>query len=143
VDPTFREVLFVVWTQVELHLSIISATIPVLRPVVNNLNTSYSSLGPIVSSTGYGSSNGAYKLSTLQPQTSVTGRFNATLTSIENVGQTSKADTASSAFACIKTVKRRANPETDSIGSHSSEHMIIRKQISWRVEHDASEGRRG
>lgn len=40
-DPTFREVLFVVWTQVEMHLSLILATIPVLRPVIKSFNTSY------------------------------------------------------------------------------------------------------
>jgi hypothetical protein len=145
VDPTFREVLFVVWTQVELHLSIISATIPVLRPVVNNLNTSYSSLGPMVSSTGYGSSNGAYKLSTLQPQTSVTGRFNAASKTSKVLGQTPNTDTGTSAFACkdnqVMTTKRRASLETGSIESHGSEQMIIRKQISWKVERDASEER--
>jgi hypothetical protein len=146
VDSTFREVLFVVWTQVELHLSIISATIPVLRPVVNNLNTSYSSLGPIVSSTGYGGSSGAFKLSTLQPQLSITDRSYAASRSSKIIGQTSNADTGTSAFAYkndqIRTIKRRASPETGSIESHGSEQMIIRKQISWRVEHDASEGRR-
>jgi hypothetical protein len=136
----------VVWTQVELHLSIISATIPVLRPVVNNLNTSYSSLGPIVPFTGYSGSSGAYKLSTLQPPSSVTGLSNAAPTTSKISGQISNAYTGTSAFACkngqIRTLKRRASPETDSIESHGSEQMIIRKQTSWRIEHDASEGRK-
>jgi hypothetical protein len=141
VDPTFREVIFVVWTQVELHWSIISATIPVLRPVVNNLNTSYSSLGPVVSSTGYAGSNSVYKLSTLRPSPNLSGRNSAFTASSHITEQTLDASAGASASvsngARVKTTKRRASPSTDSIESHGSEQMIIRKQISWRVEHDA------
>lgn len=144
VDPTFKEVLFVVWTQVELHFSIISATIPVLRPVANNLNTSYSSLGPVVSSSGYaGSSSGGYKLSTLKSASKVTGRSNVLHSSKRGTWEAPDASAVSSAFVNhgteTRNAERRATPETDSIESHSSEQMIIRKQISWRVERGASE----
>ncbi|KAF2165943.1 hypothetical protein M409DRAFT_55306 [Zasmidium cellare ATCC 36951] len=40
-DPTFLESEFVVWTSTELNYSIISATFPILRPLVNNFNTSW------------------------------------------------------------------------------------------------------
>lgn len=144
VDPTFREVLFVVWTQVELHFSIIFATIPVLRPVVNNLNTSYSSLGPLGPSPGHGGSSGTYKLSKLNPPSTTTGASNALPASSSVTVLTSKTNTGLSAISRNSTqilnVKRRASPDADSIGSHSSEQMIIRKQVSWRVEHGTTEG---
>jgi hypothetical protein len=94
----------VILTQIEMHLSLISATIPVLRPVIMNLSTSYSSLGPKESSKGYANSAGTYKLSTLKPSAYSDGKAS------------------------------RNSPRTDSVESHNSEQMIIRKQISWRVE---------
>jgi hypothetical protein len=142
-DPTFKEVLFVVWTQVELHFSIISATIPVLRPVANNLNTSYSSLGPIVSSEDYAGSSSGYKLSTLKSASKITGRSTVLHLSNRATWETPDASAGSSAFVNhgpeTRNAERRATPETDSIESHSSEQMIIRKQISWRVERGGSE----
>lgn len=144
VDPTLREVLFVVWTQVEMHFSIIFATIPVLRPVVNNLNTSYSSLGPVGSSPGYGGSSGTYKLSNLRPPSKSAGASNASHSSSSVTVSTSKANAGPSAIARnsiqILNVKRRASPDADSIESHTSEQMIIRKQVSWTVEHGTTEG---
>lgn len=142
-DPTLGEVLFVVWTQVELHFSIISATIPVLRPVVNNLNTSYSSLGPVVSSVDHAGSGSAYKLSTLKPASNVTGRQSAFPAGDKTCREAPTASAGASAFPDhnmqIRNVKRRASPETDSIESHNSEQMIIRKQVSWKVERAASD----
>ena len=147
VDPTFKEVLFVVWTQAELHFSIIFATIPVLRPVVNNLNTSYSSLGPVVSSAGYAGSSSGYNLSTLKPVSKNTGRSDAINPSNRVTWDASDASAGSSAFVNhgteTRNAKRRTSPETDSIESHSSEQMIIRKQISWRVERGTSESPTG
>ena len=143
VDPTFKEVLFAVWTQVELHFSIISATIPVLRPVANNLNTSYSSLGLVVSSSSYAGSSSGYKLSTLRSASKITGRSNALHSSNRATWETPDTSAGSSAFVDhgtqTRNVERRVDPETESIESHSSEQMIIRKQISWRVERGTSE----
>ena len=143
VDPTFKDVLFVVWTQVELHFSIISATIPVLRPVANNLNTSYSSLGPAVSSTGYAGSSRGYKLSTLKSASKIIGRSNALHSGKRATWEVPDAGTGSAAFVNhgteTRNTERHANPETDSIESHSSEQMIIRKKISWRVDRGTAE----
>jgi hypothetical protein len=143
VDPTFREVLYVVWTQVELHFSIITATIPVLRPVVNNLNTSYSSLGPVVPPASSAGSSSGYKLSTLKPALSVAANSNASHSSNRVTWERPNASAESSAFASHSTkttnAEQRTEPDTDSIESHSSEQMIIRKQVSWRVERDTSE----
>lgn len=134
-DPTFREALFVVWTQVEMHFSLISATIPVLRPVINNLNTSYSSLGPAGSSTAYTGSNDIYKMTTLKPlqRNALKGQSGNQIQETNLV----TANSFASASATGNHTKTGAIAETDSIESHGSEQMIIRKQLSWRVEHGA------
>ncbi|KAM0723328.1 hypothetical protein Q7P37_001530 [Cladosporium fusiforme] len=138
-DPTFRSVLFVVWTQVELHLTVITATIPVLRPVINNLNTSYSSLGPSGSSADYGTSQGTYKLSNLKKPSSRKAGSEATPCGSDVRGaQTLNTALVATSFAQDVNVKHGTAQDTSSIESHGSEQMIIRKQMSWRVEHDSS-----
>lgn len=131
-DPTFREVPFVIWTQVEMHFSLISATIPVLRPVILNLSTSYSSLGPKESPTSYANSAGTYKLSTLKPASR--SARNGMLLSESNPDGSVDLEVFPSSSIQDRNVKSRNSLQTDSIGSHSSEQMIIRKQMSWRVE---------
>ena len=42
---TFYESLYVTLTQTQVNYSLISATIPVLRPIINNLNTHYGAMG--------------------------------------------------------------------------------------------------
>jgi hypothetical protein len=69
---TLLETVFIVWTQTELNYSLISATIPTLRPFVSNFNTQ---LGGIGNTDGYGygtgsstidKSNGSYQMSNLK-----------------------------------------------------------------------------
>jgi hypothetical protein len=45
-NHTFAEDRYIIWTQVELAYSLISGTIPCMRPVMNNLITHYGTLGP-------------------------------------------------------------------------------------------------
>lgn len=139
-DPTFREVLFVVWTQVEMHLSLILATIPVLTPVIKSFNTSYSSLGPTGSSAAHETSAGTYELSTIGKTSSRVARsqakgcansiaINSTFTAAAFVSSVEQKDTSS-----------EPGQDTNSIESHSSEQMseqmTIRKQMSWMIEHN-------
>ena len=69
---TLLETVFIVWTQTELNYSLISATIPTLRPFVSNFNTQ---LGGVGNTDGYGygtgsstidKSNGSYQMSNLK-----------------------------------------------------------------------------
>lgn len=53
-DPTLDESVFIVWTSTELSYSIISATFPILRPLVNNFNTSWGGGGGDWSTVCYG-----------------------------------------------------------------------------------------
>lgn len=142
-DPTFREVLFVVWTQVELHFSIIFATIPVLRPVINSLNTSYSSLGPAGSSNGY-VSKGTYELSALKtPGSRIVENITTQRGSRICSAPTASANAFASSSAHDSVNKEEVGPDTNSIESQGSEQMIIRKQMSWRVEHNATRSSEG
>lgn len=56
-DPTLYESIFICWTQTELNYSLMAATIPILRPLVNNLATHYGG-GHGASSDGYGTGTG-------------------------------------------------------------------------------------
>lgn len=135
-DPTIREVLFVVWTQVEMHLSLILATIPVLRPVIKSFNTSYSSLGPAGSSAAHETSAGTYELSTVGKTSS-----RATRSQAKGCTNSSGHDSTFTAAAFASSIEQKDSssepePDTNSIESHGSEQMIIRKQMSWRIEHN-------
>jgi hypothetical protein len=44
-DFTFLEALYIAITQTQVNYSLISATIPNLRPIINNLNTHYGAMG--------------------------------------------------------------------------------------------------
>lgn len=115
-----------------MHSSLIAATIPVLRPVIMNLSTSYSSLGPKESSTGYANSADTYKLSNLKPAS-----YGAGKNMLPREGNPSgDVDLGVSPSSSIQdsNVKSRNRLRTDSFESHSSEQMIIRKKTSWRVE---------
>ncbi|OCT48690.1 hypothetical protein CLCR_04817 [Cladophialophora carrionii] len=57
-NPTLAEAIFIVWTQTELCYSLISATIPSLRPFVTNLNTQFGGMGAGDSQNGYGGGGG-------------------------------------------------------------------------------------
>ena len=92
-----------------------------------NLSTNYSSLGPKESSSGYGNSAGIYKLSTLKTSSYIVGDDRIPREGNPRDNVHSKAFPSSS-------LQNRNSPRTESIESHSSEQMIIRKQIFWRVE---------
>ena len=142
-DPTFREVLFVVWTQVELHFSIILATIPILRPAINSLNTSYSSLGAAGSSNGY-VSMGTYELSAIKtPGPRSAGNMMEQSESRICGAPRAGANAFASSGAHNKVNREEVGPDTNSIESQGSEQMIIRKQMSWRVEHSATKSSEG
>ena len=44
-DFTFLETIYIALTQTQVNYSLISATIPNLRPIINNLNTHYGAMG--------------------------------------------------------------------------------------------------
>jgi hypothetical protein len=150
-NPTFSECLFVVWTQAELNYSIISATIPNLRPVMNSLNTQFGGLGPM-SSDYYGSgrrTNTNYELSNLrsaasknsvsknmanQDSAALEGRSAAKYREVwvsgSNVpGTEGPADDG-------RNTTRQISGDATSVGSNDSRRMIIRKDQTFDISYE-------
>lgn len=98
---TFHETLYITFTQTQVNYSLISATIPNLRPIINNLNTHYGAMGESTLSGSYNSR------STSNPQAS----RNAT-----NSNSQSRSRRRSSIFA-IGPLKRLASKSRDSAQS--------------------------
>jgi len=156
-NPTLLEDVFIVWTQTELNYSLISATIPTLRPFVNNLNTQFGGLGQSANGYGYGNgsgihmqSNGSYQMSKLKsvdrsntrdehtPTQSAGGQPNAYSYNIwvPNTGVDVSSGKKGNAVKLDKTREDKTNGDATSVDSNDSRRMIIRKDISWEVEHE-------
>jgi hypothetical protein len=86
-DFTFLETLYIVLTQTQLNYSLISATIPNLRPIINNLNTHYGAMGEsTLSGSNYNSnSNGSNSNSGNRTATGQRSRRNSRRSSLGNV----------------------------------------------------------
>ena len=145
--PALLEDGFIVWTQIELYYSIVSATIFCIRALITNLTTHYGALPP--DATGiyaFGNesrkgSSGTYMLSQLRSTFETrSDRLNKdqirTVPTIAEQDKTYVGD-AYCASANVKSdVVGSINPETNSIGSDDSKRLIIRKHVSWTVEHE-------
>jgi hypothetical protein len=151
-DPSLHLAAFVCWTQVELYWSIISATIPSMRPFLRGLSTTETTI--FEDSTGHASRTG-YELSKMRSRSksSRLTRFTAT----KDSGKRSQHSQSQSAIEMGPLPERRevhapsrtgsrlrhnlpSTFRTDrgsiSSGSNESQHMIIRKDVSWTVDHD-------
>jgi hypothetical protein len=166
-NPTLLEDRFIVWTQTELNYSLISATIPSLRHFVTNLNTQFGGLGQTESGNGYGygggsgihvRSNGCYQLSNLKSvdRANIRDEHTATQSAAGLDGQSNAysysiwvpstgVDVNNSHSGGKRTTTKSGTPgeeningDATSVGSNDSRRMIIRKDISWEVEHEAN-----
>ena len=166
-NPTLPEDLFIVWTQTELNYSLISATIPSLRPFVTNLNTQFGGLGDAESGNGYRyrsgfvthmRSNDSYHMSNLksvdrgnirdehtatQSADGPDGQSNAysygILVPSTGVGvSNSHSGGKRNAARLGKPGKEEINGDATSVGSNDSKRMIIRKDVSWKLEYEAN-----
>jgi hypothetical protein len=148
-DPTLRQVSFAVWTQVEIHYSLVSATILCLRPVITNLATNYGALGP-ESKRLYGSGPGSaaatgstLRMSRLERsinRTNVSEQDNAIelaskVTPRHDLGYTVEACHGANP-ARMRSDNGAMKAETGSLASNDSKQMIIKKYTSWTVAHE-------
>jgi hypothetical protein len=153
-NPTIREDLFIVWTQTELDYSIISATIPILRPFMQNLNSQFGGMGKTSNGYGYGyehSSHRGYQLSNMKSaDKSRSGN------EVEPGKSTGALDPQPHDYnyeiwantqnqgelpAERKTERRNpskdeANGDTTSVDSNDSQRLIIRKDVTFQVRYD-------
>jgi len=164
-DFFLSEDLFVVWTQTELNYALISATIPMLRPFANNLNTQFGGLGEGESAYAYGShSKSSNKDKTLISATEVQiSKSRSSTSQIEDIKanattrtgpafsenqhyyrceiQATEPDTGSA------SILAQGTPDTGNItgdarsvaSNESQQHLMIRKDITYKVEHHNKE----
>lgn len=166
-NPTLLEDLFIVWTQTELNYSFISATILNLRPFVNNLNTQFGGLGEAESGNGYGygsgsgihmRSNGSYQMSNLKSvdRSNIRDEYAATQSagcwdgqcnaysygiSVPSTGVgvgNSHSGGKKNAAKLEKPREEDIKGDATSVGSNDSRRMIIRKDMSWKLEYEAN-----
>ena len=147
IAPALLEDGSIVWTQIELHYSIVSATIRCIRTLNTNLITDYGALLP--DATGiYASGNdsrkgssGTYTLSQFRPTLKIRldpsgeGKGRAVPTVVE-LNKTYVGGAYRASANVKSNLVESINPETNSIGSAHSKRMIIRKHVSWTVEHE-------
>jgi hypothetical protein len=149
VDPSLELAAFVVWTQAELYWSVISATIPSMRPFLRGLSTAETTL--FEHSTDP-TARANYELTKVRSGSRFS-RFSVKLGSARRSQdlQTKEAiemnPMPAKSADCLPTGRRsqlgcglspRPRSERGSIdsGSNESQHMIIRKDVSWTVERD-------
>jgi len=156
-NPTIREDLFIVWTQAELNYSIISATIPILRPFMQNLNSQFGGMGTTSSGYGYGYENGSnrgYQLSDMQSagKSKVRNEVDPTKSTggldpqphDYNYEIWSNNESQAQVPPETKTEQHRThskdetNGDATSVDSNDSQRLIIRKDVTFQVRYDAA-----
>jgi hypothetical protein len=146
-DPTIRESEFITWTSTELHYSLVSATIPILRSFMSNLSTNYGAgQGPAGSTYGQGStgshghsalrSRGQRGTSHIFELKSVTGRGTSLSQHLDFEREEPLPNVAGS--HCVYDPSNAKDIDAGSTGSNESQKMIIRKDITWKVQRDDS-----
>ena len=160
-DFFLSEDLFVVWTQTELNYALISATIPMLRPFANNLNTQFGGLGEGESAYAYGSHSKSsnkdktllsateFKMSKLRSHTSQIENAKANATTIAGPTFSRNQDyyrceiQATEPETSSASILAQARPEAgNNVGdagsvasNESQQQLMIRKDITYKVEH--------
>ncbi|ERF77066.1 hypothetical protein EPUS_06284 [Endocarpon pusillum Z07020] len=139
--PTLLEDLFVVWTQAELNYSTISATIPSLRPFMNNLNTQFGGLGQTSNQDDYGfGETGSYQMSNLQSGTTWNVKHISAPT-FDGNGDAYGCD----AWVAVEVINNRDGKERDTTrrtsgdetnyDSSDSDRMVIKTDTTFLVAH--------
>ncbi|RFU35677.1 hypothetical protein B7463_g743, partial [Scytalidium lignicola] len=135
-NHTFLEDKFIVWTQSELYYSIITATIPSIRPFIKTLATSYGV--NLTQPRGSGSGNTfeypfgshIYQLNSLRPQGKVDDYQYRIWSQNKSENQTVNGET-------ITSKNRAGVSDNISIESSDSKKMIIKKDATWEVIADS------
>ena len=134
-DSTYSGLL----TQIEMHYSLMAATIPCMKPFIKAFNTGY--LGHTVSQmggygTGYGTGYGKGNEYVLQSISSDRGFGPTKAKSGRNLGplRPDQGDNAT-------VVEHEPAQPSGSMTSDGSEKMIIRQTVGWNVRYD-NEGER-
>lgn len=147
-NPTLDLVRVVVWTQIELHYSTVSVTVPCLRPFMMAVSTDYGATEPrtALGSKAYGSS-GSRKGSSYALNSMESGNGQRRNSS-NNPSMFHRARMGASRISTGNKIFRsdRSNNETivthegahdsNSIETNDSRKMIIKKEVDFKVERE-------
>lgn len=141
-NPTLMEDLFIVWTQTELSYSIISATIPALRPIMHTLNTQFGGLGENSEGYGYGygyehgsQSYQMSKLKSIDKKSTLNDRTVDEPTHVHEQDNTDSWMPSTGVAARNGRAPRQTNSDGTSVDSNDSRQMIIRKDTSYQISY--------
>jgi hypothetical protein len=150
VDPSLELAAFVVWTQAELYWSVISATIPSMRPFLRGLSTAETT---VFEHSTDPAARANYELTKIRSRSRLsrfTAKFSSSARRSQNL-QTKEAiemnpipakstdglpTSRRSQLGCGLSPRPRSHRGSIDSGSNESQHMIIRKDVSWTVERD-------
>jgi len=145
-NPTLVGAIAGVLMQLELFYSLMSATIPCLRPFLANFSTNYGAMGgeTVIGGSQIGTSKrdpkgskGSFVLSSVSNhELSTRGREKPISDSDGSMNEGMfRPDMGQTNARCM-----RSTPAVDasSIGSNESQKMIIKKQVEYSVESDGS-----
>ena len=152
-NPTLLEDHFVVWTQTELNYSLISATIPTLRSVMNSLNTHFGGLGQTTSSGssyGYANPPGEYQMSNLRSvdrsnrgdgytsqkfaASALDGRVNEYTCHVW--APTTGVDVNNSHADGQRNTAKAGGGDAISVDSNDSRRLIIKRETTFQVAYE-------
>jgi hypothetical protein len=156
-NPTLLEDLFIVWTQTELNYSIMSATIPALRPIMNDLNTQFGGLGQDADGRGYGygyaKASQNYQLSNLRSANAshhskeeYSAKQSAAVNALDGRDvaysydiwvRDTNGEAANQENGAQRDTKQASGDGT-SVDSNDSRQMIIRKDTSFQVAYETN-----
>lgn len=149
-DPTFSLAEFLCWTSAELNYSILSATLPIVRPLISNLATHYGGgFGQSDGRTYADGSTGSYvrsgargdsKSDTIQLRSMGRNRGDGSMRQSavrRSRGEDWGHDKAfGRAGRAAVATGEHSNQDAVSVESSDSQRMIIRKDVTWVVDHD-------
>ena len=148
-NPTMGLVGAVVWAQINLHYSIVSGTIPCLRPFMMAVSTDYGATEPrtALGSKAYGSSGGSgnRKGSSYALNSIGSGGGKIRMNSETNPSMFHKARMGASRISSSNNVFRSERShnksivtheahDSNSIESNDSRRMIIKKEVEINVQ---------
>lgn len=151
IDPTFAETEFLCWTAAELNYSIISATLPILRPLISNLATHYGggfgqsdgrtyadgSTGSYMRSRTHGLGDESIQLQSLERSKAGHVGHQVTIQRSQGDGMHERGTNRAYTSARRRSqIGESSNEDAASVESSDSKRMIIRKDITWVVDHD-------
>ena len=149
-DPTLLESQFITWTLAELNYSIISATIPILRPFVTNLSThyggghgqgddsmyGYDSSGSHARSKGRSAQKGTFEMRSMNRSKSREVREQEDDERYAPTNYSYGVVTGRQTGNLKSRDPNDTKADATSVNSNDSQKMIIRKDITWQIQHN-------